>query len=256
MILVISPSKTLGNIKLKGSVKATTPSFTQKSQKIVAQIRQFSEKELAEVMNINPSLARLNFERFINWQLPFTTANSQVAIATFKGDVYEGIDAQTLTPDDLEFAQNHLRILSGLYGILRPLDLMQPYRLEMGTKISIGNAKNLYEFWGDEITNELNASLANCKSKLIINLASKEYFVSFNMKKLKGEVVTPEFRQFNNGNPKVVPIMAKRARGLMTRYIVKNRIIETENLKYFDYEGYMFNPEYSNEKTLVFVRHA
>ncbi len=254
MILVISPSKTLGSLKLMGSINATIPNFTQKSEKIVKVLRKYSERELADIMDINPSLARLNFERYIKWQLPFTFENSQVAIAIFKGDVYEGIEAQTLTPADLEFAQNHLRILSGLYGVLRPLDLMQPYRLEMGMKISIGKATNLYEFWGNDITNDLNASLSS--SKLLINLASKEYFLSLNKETLKGEIVTPEFRQYNNGNPKVVPILAKRARGLMTRYIIKNRITEIESLKHFDYEGYMLNPELSTEKTLAFVRYA
>lgn len=256
MVLIISPSKTLGSLNIQGSLDATASNFTQKSEKIVKALRKFSKNELAALMDISSSLSQLNFERYIKWHLPFTTENSRMAIATFKGDVYEGIDAQTLTPADLEFAQNHLRILSGLYGVLRPLDLMQPYRLEMGTKISIGKAKNLYEFWGNDITNNLNVSLLESKSKYLINLASKEYFLSINKKKLKGEIVTPEFRQYNNGKPKVVPILAKRARGLMTRYIVKNRITEVEHLKHFDYEGYMFNPELSSEKKLIFVRHA
>jgi hypothetical protein len=207
-------------------------------------------------MGISTSLALLNLERFVQWQAPFTNSNSTPAIATFKGDVYEGLGAQDFNGDDLLFAQQHLRILSGLYGILRPLDLMQPYRLEMATKLRVGKYDNLYDFWQSDISAGLNAALKEVENKVLVNLASKEYFSAINVKEFFGDIVTPEFRQYNSGNPKVVPILAKRARGLMTRFIIQNRITAVEALKQFDAEGYIFNDEQSTEKKLVFVRYV
>lgn len=256
MLLIISPSKTLGKLPIELKENVTQPQFLSNAAQIMGVLRKYDIKAIEKLMGVSASIAQLNFERFIQWQLPFNTGNSSPAIASFKGDVFEGLSAQDFKEEELHFAQLHLRILSGLYGVLRPFDLMQPYRMEMATKIRIGKYDNLYDFWQSDITLGLNGALSEAKSKILVNLASKEYFSAINEKKLEAEVVTPEFRQYNNGNPKVVPILAKRARGLMSRFVIKNRITDVELLKEFDAEGYIFSDELSTDKKLIFVRYA
>jgi hypothetical protein len=205
-------------------------------------------------MSISPQLARLNVERFITWSAPFDTTNSHPALLSFKGDVYEGINAEDFTYDDFAFAQNHLRILSGLYGALRPLDLMQPYRLEMGTKIGIGKSKNLYDYWKTVLIEYINTDLNGSSKGILVNLASNEYSKVLDFKAINGKIITPIFKEQKGNTYKTLAIHAKRARGLMTRFIIKNKIDNVENLKLFDYEGYYFNLYESKGNDWVFLR--
>ena len=254
MIIILSPSKTLENIKVNDKPKATQPDFLSQSELLVERLRKLKLDELKVLMGISPKLARLNYERYVKWHLPFDEKNSHPALLTFKGDVYEGIDVKDFTADDLKFAQQTVRILSGLYGVLRPLDLMQPYRLEMGTKIDIKKSKNLYEFWQNTLTKHFNALLASDKENTLVNLASNEYSKAINLKKLKGNVITPVFKEHKGNMLSTIAIYAKRARGLMTRFAIKNRLEKVEHLKTFAEEGYVFSPEQSKGNTWVFVR--
>lgn len=255
-MIILSPSKTLGNVNLNSSVSPSLPHFVEQASEVVNRLRELSEKELTQLLDVNPKLGRLNYERYIAWNTPFTQQNSRFALASFKGDVFEGLNAASLSQTDLEFAQKHLRILSGLYGVLRPFDLFQPYRLEMATRIEIDGCANLYDFWKEAVTGFLNNEFETNRSDLLINLASKEYFTAIDFSKIKARIVTPEFRQFNNGNPKVVPILAKRARGLMAHFIITHRALSIDELMHFDYEGYVFSPDLSSESNPVFVRQA
>ena len=254
MLILISPAKSLDF-----ETKSTTNSFSEApflkdSQTLIKQLRKLSVDEIADFMSISPKLSQLNFERFIRWQLPFTIANAKQAILAFKGDVYTGLDAYTLSETELQTAQNDLRILSGLYGVLKPLDLIQAYRLEMGKKLQTTKGKNLYEYWGNKITIEINKTLKEKEDKFLINLASNEYFKSVNKKKLKAEIITPVFKDLKNGQYKVISFFAKKARGLMTRFIIQNRITDPEYLKAFNSNGYAFNPHLSTNQELVFTR--
>ena len=231
MIIILSPSKTLDSIKVKEQPNATQPNFLAQSEIIVERLRRLTIDDLKELMGISPTLARLNFERYLKWQLPFDEKNSHPALLTFKGDVYEGIDVKDFTKDDLAFAQQTVRILSGLYGVLKPLDLMQPYRLEMGTKIEINKDSNLYEFWQKTLTDHFNKLLASDTENTLVNLASNEYSKAINIKKLKGNVITPVFKEQKGNELKTIAIFAKRARGLMTRFAIKNRLDKVEHLK-------------------------
>jgi len=199
-------------------------------------------------------LARLNFERFLKWQTPFTQKNSTPALLLFKGDVFEGISANDYTDNDFKFAQKHIRILSGLYGVLRPLDLMQPYRLEMGTKIDVGENNNLYEFWKEMLTKHFNNLLKDDAENTLVNLASNEYSKALSLKKINGNVITPIFKEQKGNTYKTIAIHAKKARGVMTRFIVKNRIEKVEHLKSFTEEGYIYSSEHSKENDWVFIR--
>ncbi|MFP4556157.1 MAG: peroxide stress protein YaaA [Bacteroidales bacterium] len=254
MIVILSPSKTLEKIDAKVEPKGTQPQFIDKSKELVERLRKLNVNDIEELMSVSPKLARLNFERFLKWQTPFTQKNSTPALLFFKGDVYEGISADDYTNDDFKFAQEHVRILSGLYGVLRPLDLMQPYRLEMGTKIEVGSNVNLYEFWKEELTKHFNKLLKDDAESTLVNLASNEYSKALNLKKIDGNVITPIFKEQKGNTYKTVAIHAKRARGVMTRFIVKNRIEKVEHLKSFTEEGYVFSPEQSKENDWVFIR--
>jgi uncharacterized protein len=254
MIIILSPSKTLDSIKVKDKPKATQPDFLSQSEILVKRLRKLKVDDLKELMSISPTLARLNYERFLKWQLPFDEQNSHPALLTFKGDVYEGLDVKDFSKDDFAFAQQSVRILSGLYGVLRPMDLMQPYRLEMGTKIDIKKDNNLYEFWQETLTKHFNKLLESDKETTLVNLASNEYSKAINLKKLKGNVVTPIFKEQKGNDLKTIAIFAKRARGLMTRFAIKNRLEKVEHLKTFAEEGYIFSPEQSNGNSWVFVR--
>lgn len=254
MLTVISPAKTLDYETPATTQTHTLPKFTEHSTELIGVLNQLSVQDVAELMKLSDKLASLNVARFGSWQPEFSFENAKQAILAFKGDVYTGLDAATLTESQLSFAQQHLRILSGLYGLLCPLDLMQPYRLEMGTKLSNPRGKDLYQFWGSLLTEHLNTLLASEPSATLVNLASNEYFKAVQTKKLNARVVTPVFKDQKNGQYKIISFYAKKARGLMVRYAAEQQISEPEELKAFDLEGYAYNAAASNEKEWVFLR--
>ena len=254
MFFVLSPAKNL-NEKAPTPVKEfTQPDLLAEAEILMRQLRELAPQQIAELMHVSDKIALLNAERNAEWHTPFTLDNAKQAVFMFNGDVYEGIAADTLKPEQIQYLQQHVRLLSGLYGVLRPLDLMQPYRLEMGTAFANTRGKNLYEFWGDIITDLLNDTLAQAGSDILINLASQEYFKSVNTKKLKARLITPVFKDEKNGKYKIISFYAKRARGLMVRYAAEHNITDPEMLKNFDYEGYSFNAAASNESEWVFMR--
>lgn len=254
MLIVISPAKSLDYESPLATEAFTQPDFLDDSEQLIDELRELSPPAIESLMKISPKLADLNFGRFLNWQQPFDASNARQAVLAFKGDVYQGMAAETFTAKDFKFAQQHLRILSGLYGLLRPLDLMQPYRLEMGTKFANSRGKNLYEFWGDKITDKLNETFADQPSQVLINLASNEYFKSVKKKQLQADIITPQFKDWKNGQYKMISFYAKKARGLMTAYIIQNQITDVEDIKAFDVDGYYFSPEQSTDKDWVFLR--
>lgn len=254
MLLVISPAKTLDFDTPPTTSVYSQPEFLNDSAELIDQLKTLSPSDVSSLMSISDKLGVLNSNRFIDWQLPFTSDNSKQALLSFKGDVYEGMDTASLSPDDLAWANEHLRILSGLYGLLKPLDLIQPYRLEMGTKFNNGRGKNLYEFWGNKITDMLNQELAEQKSPVLINLASNEYFKSVKPKLLNAQVITPVFKDWKNDKYKIISFYAKKARGMMSAYIVKNRLESPSDIKQFNTSGYAFSAEQSTEKEWVFLR--
>ena len=250
MHLLISPAKTLDMDKITGVQKNTLPTFLDESALLIKDLKKLRSTDIQKLMNVSPKIAELNAERFSAWSLPFNKENAKAAIFAFKGDVYTGLDAESMSNEDINFAQGHISILSGLYGLLRPLDLMQAYRLEMGTKFKNQSGKNLYEFWGNKITDELNEREQKC----IINLASNEYFKAVNKKHLKADIITPIFKDEKNGTLKIISFYAKKARGLMSRFIINNRIKNHEEIKKFNLEGYAFMKNLSNDKEWVFTR--
>ncbi len=252
MKIVISPAKSLNFESPLPVQKHTDSLFLKEAETIQKTLKKKKPKQLMELMDISEKLADLNWERNQNWSLPFTAENARPAIYAFDGDVYTGLDAYTLPVEKLEILQAKLRILSGLYGILKPLDLMQPYRLEMGTSLPIGTKKNLYEFWKKKVTQFLNDELQ--EHELFINLASNEYFSAVDTKTLKAPVVTPEFKDYKDGKLKMISFFAKKARGLMVRYIIDNNAETIDDLKQFNYEGYAFDANLSKGNTLVFTR--
>lgn len=254
MLAVLSPAKNLDYESDYLAVEATQPRLLDEAETLVQRCRELTPQQLGSLMKISDKLAGLNAARFTEWSLPFTEDNARPAIYAFNGDVYAGLDAESMTHDDVRSAQQQLRILSGLYGLLRPLDLMQPYRLEMGTKLDNERGKNLYEFWGNEITELLNADLAQTDSDVLVNLASNEYFSSVNKKALKAQLVTPVFKDEKNGQFKVISFYAKKARGLMARFMVNQKPNSVSDLKAFDYAGYRFSASESSDKELVFKR--
>lgn len=254
MLIVISPAKTLDYESAPKTKVFTTPDYLEQSQRLINRLRNFSALDISELMNVSAKIADLNFDRYESWKKPFTEKNAKQAILAFKGDVYTGLDAESFKADDFKFAQKHLRVLSGLYGLLRPLDLMQPYRLEMGTKLKTDAGKNLYEFWGGDITEGLNKQLKKINSEYLINLASNEYFKSVKPKELNAEIITPAFKEFKNGEYKMIGIYAKKARGLLSRYIIQNKLSDPEELKSFNEDGYRFNKTLSKGNNWVFTR--
>ncbi|HNA03183.1 MAG TPA: peroxide stress protein YaaA [Rhodocyclaceae bacterium] len=254
MIFVLSPAKTLDFETPPTTRTHTQPEFLDHSAQLIALLRKLSPADVAALMDISDPLAALNVARYDAWSPPFTPANAKQAVLAFDGDVYDGLRAPDLRKADLDYAQKHLRILSGLYGLLRPLDLMQPYRLEMGTKLANPRGKDLYAFWGERQTEALNALLAKQKNKVLVNLASEEYFKSVKPKRLAGRLLTPVFEEWKGGRYKIVSFFAKKARGLMARYAIVNRIDTPEGLQGFDYEGYAFDRKASNDDTFVFRR--
>ena len=252
MKIVISPAKSL-DFETKVPIDIYTQSvYLEQSEKLNKVLKKKSPKQLSKLMSISDKLGELNWQRNQDWHLPFSKTNARQAVYAFKGDVYIGIDAYTIPPNKIEQLQNKLRILSGQYGILKPLDLMQPYRLEMGTKLKIGSKENLYKFWGDSLTDSLNNEMKDGES--LVNLASNEYFKVINSKLLKAPVITPVFKDFKNGKLKMISFFAKKARGMMVRYIIDHNIKNTDDLKGFDSDGYAFDANLSTDNQLVFTR--
>lgn len=253
MIIVISPSKTL-DFSPNGFDTYTQPRQLLKSQELINTAKQLAPDEIANLMKISSKLSNLNWQRYQDFQQPFNLDNAKQALLAFKGDVYAGIDSDNYNEKDFSFAQKHLRILSGLYGALKPLDLIQPYRLEMGTRLENDYGKNLYEFWDTQVTDLLNQDLSKSTAPLLINLASNEYFKVIKPKILNAQILTLAFKENKSGIYKTIGIHAKRARGLMTNYIIKNRLTEAENIKTFAIDDYAFTPSLSTEKEWVFSR--
>lgn len=254
MLMVVSPAKTLDYDTPPVTQTFSQPDFLDQSEHLIKQLRSLTPADIGSLMKISDKLAQLNAARFEAWQQPFTLENAKQAVLAFKGDVYTGLDAETLTDKQFRFAQKHLRILSGLYGLLRPLDLMQAYRLEMGTRFANDAGKDLYAFWGDLITEKLNEEIAAQKHKVLVNLASNEYFRSVKPEQLDVPVITPVFKDWKNGQYKIISFYAKKARGLMCRYAIDQKISTVEQLKGFDYEGYAYNESMSSDTEWVFIR--
>ena len=252
MKIVISPAKSLNFEKALPTAKHSEPQFLKESRQVHKVLKQKSPAVLSELMDISDKLAELNWQRNQDWKPPFTAENARPAVFAFDGDVYTGLDAYSIPTEKLDVLQDCLRILSGLYGLLKPLDLMQAYRLEMGTKLPIGESKNLYEFWKPIVTKSLNKELQ--EGELFVNLASNEYFSAVDVKQLKVPVITPEFKDYKNGKLKIISFFAKKARGLMVRYIIDTNAETVEDLKSFNYEGYQFDANLSKGNHLVFTR--
>jgi cytoplasmic iron level regulating protein YaaA (DUF328/UPF0246 family) len=254
MLVVVSPAKTLYSQCPVLFETASQADFLPEAKRIVAVLKKKKPRQLSALMGISPQLAELNYQRFQAWTSDNHSANSWQAVLMFNGDVYQGLQAETFSEAEFETAQKQLRILSGVYGLLKPLDLIQPYRLEMGTAIPIARKKNLYEFWKAKITAKLNQEFAESGGKVLINLASNEYFSAIDTKKLKARIITPAFKEHKNGQFQMVSFFAKRARGLMSRFIIQNNISDPEEIKAFDMEGYYFNNELSKEDNWIFTR--
>lgn len=255
MIILLSPAKTLDFESPNKVNDFTQPDFLKDSQVLVNKLKKEKPAKIKKLMGISEQLAQLNYDRFNSWKTPFNLKNARQAILAFKGDVYRGLEAETFNKTQLDFAQKHLRLLSGLYGLLRPLDLIQPYRLEMGTKYAVdAKTKNLYAFWEKKIAKKLEEEFKTLKSNTIINLASNEYFKAVNTKLIDANIITPEFKDFKNGQYKSIMTYAKLGRGYMTNYIIKNKIKKVEDLKGFDSEGYSFNKKLSTDTNLIFTR--
>jgi len=254
MLTVISPAKTLDFDTPPTTRKATQPLFIERAGELVEDARMMSPDDIRALMGVSDNIAELNHARFMNWSAPFSLDNAKQSVLAFKGDVYTGLEAESLSAAQLGFAQKHLCILSGLYGLLRPLDLMQPYRLEMGLKFANRGGKNLYEFWGDDINKALNRQLQNSGSPVLVNLASNEYFKSVKARQLDAEIITPVFKDLKNGKYKVISFYAKKARGQMARYIIEKELNEPAGMKRFRKDGYRYNKAESTAHDWVFTR--
>ncbi|TPW55602.1 peroxide stress protein YaaA [Morganella morganii] len=254
MLLTISPAKTLDYDSPLATERHTQPELLAQSEALMETCRKLTPADIGSLMHISDKLAGLNAARFGEWQPDFTPDNARQAILAFKGDVYTGMQAETFSEADFDFAQQHLRMLSGLYGVLRPLDLMQPYRLEMGTKLANPRGKDLYAFWGDIITDNLNQALAAQGDNVLVNLASDEYFKAVKPEKLNAVIIKPVFLDEKNGKYKVISFYAKKARGLMSRFIIQNRLTQPSQLMEFNLDGYRFDESQSGERELVFTR--
>ena len=254
MLITLSPSKGQ-DFELAAPTNAfTIPQQLKDSEKLIKQLRKLSVEEIKKMMSLSDNLAELNFQRYKDFGLPFNQQNAKQAIFAFKGDVYSGINTSSMTQQDFEYAQNHVRILSGLYGYLRPLDLIQPYRLEMKTKLENSKGADLYQFWGESITNFLNDEFKTHSQKVLVNLASNEYWKSVQPKKINAKVINVAFKEVKDGKARIIAIFAKKARGMMTDFIVRNRVETVDGLKDFNYENYKFDASASNENSFVFTR--
>lgn len=254
MLFIISPAKTLDYESPISIAGHSNSPFLKESAQLIRVLKKYKAEDIAQLMNVSSKIAYLNYDRFAQWKTPFTLEESRQALFAFKGEVYNGLDAYTLNQNEVDYAQKHMRILSGLYGILRPLDLILPYRLEMGTKLQTAKHKNLYEFWGDKIAKNLQKAMEESGTNVLVNLASNEYFKSIDLKKIKSPIYTPVFKEAKEDSYKVIAIFAKKARGLMSRYIIQNKIEDPEELKHFDLDGYYYNDDLSTETELTFTR--
>lgn len=254
MLVLISPAKKLDFDSKPLCSAFTEPRFQKQTGELVALAKKLSRADLKRLMKLSDKLAELNYVRYQTFQPRFTPENAKQAAYAFRGDTYVGLDADTLSADDLTYAQDHLRILSGLYGLLRPLDLMQPYRLEMGTKFANPKGEDLYDFWQDTLTKAVNDDINAQNGKAVINLASNEYIKAINPSQLEADYITPHFKEIKNGVPKTIGLFAKRARGAMARYIIRNRIETPEGLKKFSEDGYQYRPDLSTARDFVFIR--
>lgn len=256
MITILSPAKTLDFEPRKQLKKHTQPLYLEDARELITKLAKLSKPQVARLMSLSDKLAQLNVERYRSWALPFTPENAKQALFAFRGDVYQGFELDEWKAAELTFAQKHLRILSGLYGVLRPLDLMQPYRLEMGTPLRTKRGKDLYAFWGERLTDALRDDVRATRSKVFVNLASNEYSAAVDLAQLPVPVITPVFKDEKNGKYKIISFFAKKARGLMANYIVRNRVKNVDALRDFDVAGYRFDPDSSDDQTLVFLRDA
>ncbi len=254
MLMLVSPAKSLDESTAVQTKLHSQPVLLRDSAELIKALQAIGPLEIGQLMHISEKLSELNYQRFQDWQLPFPTAHAKQAAWLFKGDVYQGLDAYSLSEQGIDYIQNHLRILSGLYGLLKPCDDMLPYRLEMGTKFANARGKDLYAFWGNQITELLNAQLAESDSQTLVNLASNEYFKAVKPKLLNARIITPIFKDWKNGKYKIISFYAKRARGLMARYAADNQLENAEDLKFFNVDGYGFDAESSSETDWVFTR--
>ncbi len=254
MLIVVSPAKNLDYETAPVTDKYSQPQLLDHAGELMKVCRTLSPADLSSLMHISDKLAGLNVARFGEWATPFTPVNAKQAVLAFNGDVYTGLDAPTFSTDDFDYAQSNFRILSGLYGLLKPLDLMQAYRLEMGTKLANSRGKNLYEFWGTVITQSLNEALSDLEQPILVNLASNEYFKSIKKKQLTGELIEPVFKDQKNGQYKVISFFAKKARGLMARYLIQNKVTTLDELIKFDLAGYQYHEAFSTPGKPVFTR--
>jgi len=254
MLMVISPAKTLDFETPPSTTRFTQPQYLDHSQELITQLRDLTPAQIGELMHLSDKLSGLNAARFGSWNPAFTPENAKQALLAFKGDVYTGLQAETLSEKELSYAQDHLRMLSGLYGLLRPLDLMQPYRLEMGTKLANSRGKDLYAFWGTRISEWLNEALAEQGDDLLLNLASTEYFSAVKRSALKARIIDTEFKDQKNGQYKIISFYAKKARGMMSRFVISEQINTPDALKQFDVNGYRYSSEQSTSTKLVFLR--
>lgn len=254
MLTIISPAKTLdytSPINVNGQSEIT---FPKESKQLVRILKKLNAEDIEKLMHVSHKIAQLNYDRFAQWKYPFNNQESRQAIFAFKGEVYNGLDAYSLNQKEANFAQEHLRMLSGLYGVLRPFDMILPYRLEMGTKLKTEKFNGLYEFWGEKIRKNLQKSIDESGSKVLVNLASAEYFKAASLKNIKADIITPSFKELRDNEYKTITIFAKKARGLMSRFIIQNQIENVEDLKLFDIEGYFFNDELSSGNNYIFTR--
>jgi len=254
MIIVISPAKTLDfetriNVQGKSDI-----CFPEESKKLIKELKKLSPTDISALMKVSNKIAYLNHDRFAQWHYPFVNETSRQALFAFKGEVYHGMDAYSFSQEDADFAQKHLRMLSGLYGVLRPYDQIMPYRLEMGTKLKINEIKNLYQFWGLKITRKIQEELDKQSPKVLVNLASNEYFKAIKPEQLQAKIITPVFKEARGDTYKTITMYAKKARGLMCRFIIQNKIEDPEKLKLFDIEGYFYNDHLSTSTELTFTR--
>ena len=254
MIIVLSPAKTL-DYEFESTHEYSVPAFLNQSSKLIGELKEKEPKDIASLMGLSDKLATLNYDRYQSWSASKkVSVDSKPSMLVFKGDVYQGLKAKDLSKSEMKFAQKHIRILSGLYGILRPLDLMKPYRLEMGTKLQTSQGKNLYEFWGNKVQKNVLDELNNHKSDLLINLASKEYFTVLGKLPEEINVVTPTFKDYKNGKYKIISFYAKKARGLMARWIIQNKVSDFESLSNFNLDGYKYSKAESTATMPVFLR--
>ena len=254
MLILISPAKTLDFESPSVTGIATQPAFLEQSEALVNELQALTPRKISALMGISEKLGSLNYERYVDWHVPFTKDNAKQAVLAFKGDVYTGLEAENFSASEFRFAQKHLRILSGLYGVLRPLDLIQPYRLEMGTKFANPRGKNLYEFWGHNITDNLNDQLKSLQSDVVLNLASNEYFKSVQKKDLNATVISPAFKDLKNGKYKIISFYAKKARGQMAAWVIRRGVTDVKQLKKYKVDGYSYCADMSTPDTPTFIR--